>query len=145
MTKFEINVSSLSETEAAGSQIMAHLQFPACVYLNGEMGVGKTTLCKSIIKAFGYAGDVTSPTYNLIQEYPVALGTIYHMDLYRLEDASELAYLAIDDLWSEQSIFLIEWAERGLGYLQVADMEISISKSYGQPHENRQIILQKSN
>ena len=80
MAQLEINAATLSETQAAASQIMAHLSFPMCVYLNGEMGAGKTTLCKSLINAFGYVGEVTSPTYNLIQEYPIAQGVIYHMD-----------------------------------------------------------------
>lgn len=139
MAKLEINVTTLSETQAAASQIMAHLSFPLCVYLNGEMGAGKTTLCKSLINAFGYAGEVTSPTYNLIQEYPIAQGVIFHMDLYRLEDPSELEYLAIDDLWSDRSIFLIEWAERGAMFLQPADAEISIVRLSDGPQNSRQI------
>ena len=144
MTQLEFNVTTLSETQAAASSIVDYLQFPQCVYFKGEMGAGKTTLCKSIIQAFGYVGEVTSPTYNLIQEYPVRQGTIYHMDLYRLEDASELEYLAIDDIWSEKSIFLIEWAERGQGFLQPADVTISISKLVTESHSGRQIVFQKS-
>ena len=142
MTQLEFNVTTLSETQAAASNIVDYLQFPQCVYLKGEMGAGKTTLCKSIIQAFGYVGEVTSPTYNLIQEYPVKQGTIYHMDLYRLEDASELEYLAIDDIWSEKSIFLIEWAERGQGFLQPADVTISINKLVSEPQNGRQIVFQ---
>ena len=143
MTQLEFNVTTLSETQAAASNIIDYLQFPQCVYLKGEMGAGKTTLCKSIIQAFGYVGEVTSPTYNLIQEYPVKQGTIYHMDLYRLEDASELEYLAIDDIWSEKSIFLIEWAERGQGFLQPADVTISINKLVSEPQNRRQIVFQE--
>lgn len=132
---------SLSETEIVGRQIAAQLSFPACVYLQGEMAAGKTTLAKSIINGLGYCGEVTSPTYNLIQEYPVDGGVVYHMDLYRVEQPSELEYLAIADLWNANSLFLVEWAERGLGYLQPADLEIHISKIYRKGQLFRDIIL----
>ena len=90
------------------------------------MGLGKTTLCKSIIESFGYQGVVTSPTYNLIQEYAVDGGIIYHMDLYRLQDPEELAYLGVADLWSSRSLFLVEWPERGDGFLPTATARITI-------------------
>ena len=122
-------------------QLAAKLSFGSCVYLHGSMGAGKTTLTKSIINAFGYIGEVTSPTYNLVQQYEVSQGTIFHMDLYRLEDPSELEYLALEDLWSDTSLFLIEWPERGAGYLQMADAEISIAKEIDQPSAGRSIIL----
>ena len=132
---------SLSETETIGCKLAALLSFPACVYLQGDMAAGKTTLAKSIINSLGYCGEVTSPTYNLIQEYPVNDGVVYHMDLYRMEEPSELEYLAVADLWSANSLFLVEWAERGYGYLQPADLEIHISKIYRQGQLFRDIIL----
>jgi len=143
MLDLEFQVKDLSQLDNVASEIASHVSFPACVYLNGEMGVGKTTLCKSIIKAFGYLGEVTSPTYNLIQEYPVCEGTIYHMDLYRLTDPGELEYLALEDLWSDSSIFLIEWAERGQGCLQHADFEISLRKLFLEKQVIRHIVLKK--
>lgn len=118
---------SLEETASAGEQIAREITFPACVYLNGGMGVGKTTLTKSILRGLGYTGAVTSPTYNLIQEYSVEQGTVYHMDLYRLTDPSELAYLAIEDLWSDQSLFLVEWPQKGVGFLPSANWEVSLN------------------
>lgn len=121
--------NDLAATRRIGEKLAALLPFPACVYLTGQMGAGKTTLSQSIILALGYRGVVTSPTYNLIQEYPVAKGVIYHMDLYRLDDPAELEFLALSDLWGARSLFLIEWPENGLGYLQKPSHEISISKS----------------
>ncbi len=117
---------SEDDTHDVGQKIARHLSFPDCVYLRGEMGAGKTTLCKSLIHAFGYTGEVTSPTYNLVQEYPVANGVIYHMDLYRLDDPEELEFLAIDDLWSQSSIFLIEWPQRAGSGLIPATKSISL-------------------
>ncbi len=120
---------TLDETWSVGHQIGQLLEFPACVYLSGDMGAGKTTLCKSIISSLGYEGEVTSPTYNLIQQYPVVNGMVFHMDLYRLNDPDELEFLGIDDLWSERSLFLIEWHKRGAGRLMRADFEIKIARS----------------
>ena len=97
---------SLEQTDDIGRQIARQLVFPSCIYLHGDMGAGKTTLTKSIIQAFGYQGAVTSTTYNLVHEYPVDQGVIYHMDLYRLEDPCEIAYLAGEDIWSQHSLFL---------------------------------------
>jgi tRNA threonylcarbamoyladenosine biosynthesis protein TsaE len=141
MNQLTFDSHNLLDTGKAGADIASHLTFPACVYLIGEMGAGKTTLTKSIIQAFGYEGEVTSPTYNLIQEYKVEQGTIYHMDLYRLEDPSEIEFLAIEDLWSEHSLFLIEWPERAGKYLRKPSHEIVISKKFDQSEGARNIIL----
>jgi len=121
--------TSLADTHHIGEQIASELTFPSYVYLDASMGAGKTTLTKSIINALGYTGDVTSPTYNLIQEYPVNKGMVYHMDLYRLQDPEELAFLGLEDLWSDNSIFLIEWPQNGHGYLSSASHTITIEKN----------------
>lgn len=138
-TEFQSN--SLAETHEIGRQILNTLTFPCCVYLTGELGAGKTSLCQAIIHAAGYLGAVSSPTYNLIQEYPVSGGTIYHMDLYRLEDPDELEYLAIEDLWSEDSLFLIEWPDKAQGRLYAADLSISIERNESHEGQSRLIKL----
>ena len=140
IVKKEYSSRSLQETQITGEDIAMQLVFPSCVYLVGDMGVGKTTLTKSIIQSFGYTGEVTSPTYNLVQEYKVEKGIVYHMDLYRLEDPSEIEFLALDDLWGNQSLFLIEWPERGLGYLPPNDVEVLISKNMAGVSDARSII-----
>jgi len=133
--------SSLEDTKKIGEKIAGAIAFPSCVYLNADMGQGKTTLCKSIIEALGCKQTVTSPTYNLVQEYNVDAGLVYHMDLYRLEDPSELEYLALPDLWSQQSLFLVEWPEKGHGFLQPATHEITIEQT--QNSSIRSICLKK--
>ena len=140
IVKKEYSARTLQETQAIGADIAMQLVFPSCVHLVGDMGVGKTTLTKSIIQSFGYSGEVTSPTYNLVQEYKVEKGIVYHMDLYRLEDPSEIEFLALDDLWGNQSLFLIEWPERGLGYLPPNDVEVLISKNTAGVSDARSII-----
>lgn len=121
--------SSLDDSSQIARKIASELSFPMCVFFEGDLGSGKTTLIKSIIEYFGYDGTVTSPTYNLIQEYPCQLGTIYHMDLYRVNDPFELEFLALNDLWSDTSLFLIEWPNKGDGFLPTADFVVDISKT----------------
>jgi len=140
--ELSFETASLEQTTEVGSTIASMLSFPCCVYLNGDLGAGKTSLVKSVINSLGYAGDVTSPTYNLIQEYQVEQGMIYHMDLYRLNDPSELEFLGLEDLWSDRSLFLIEWPEKGKGFLQQANVEITIDKMFDSSQSHRNIVLQ---
>ena len=133
---------SLADTDRIGKLIAEHLLKPACVYLEGELGAGKTTLCKSIIQSLGYQGEVTSPTYNLIQEYRVDNGVVYHMDLYRLNSPEELEFLAVEDLWCDKSIFLIEWPSKGGSLLLEATHQVTIVNEL-MTESNKHIILTK--
>ncbi len=139
----EFIVTSLNETAEAARVIAEQLSFPACVYLHGQMGAGKTTLTGSLINAMGYQGAVTSPTYNLIQEYQVDEGIVYHMDLYRLEDPAELEFLALEDLWSDHSMFLIEWPQNGASLLPPATIEIYLETLHDEGVKKRKIMLKK--
>ena len=135
---------SLADTQNAAAEITVLLDFPACVYLHGGLGAGKTTMCQSIIAALGYPGTVTSPTYNLIQEYPLEQGTIYHIDLYRLEEPAELEFLGLTDLIGEQSLFLIEWPRKGEPMLLPATHEITIEKQIDNGVSSREIRFVES-
>ncbi len=132
---------SLAETQVIGVTIAQSLKFPACIYLAGDLGAGKTTLCQTIINELGYSGIVTSPTYNLIQEYRVGEGVVYHMDLYRLQDEQELEYLALADLWSPSSLFLIEWPDKGGRLLPKSTHKIEISNHQNETDSFRKIIF----
>ena len=133
---------SLADTDRIGKRIAQDLIMPACVYLEGELGAGKTTLCKSIIQSLGYQGEVTSPTYNLIQEYVVDNGVVYHMDLYRLNSPEELEFLAVEDLWCDKSIFLIEWPSKGGSLLHEATHQVAIVNEL-MTQSNKHITLTK--
>ncbi len=106
------------------------------VFLQGNLGMGKTTLVRGMMRHFGYEGAVKSPTYTLVEPYyfqPICQGvsqpvtiTVNHFDLYRLMDKEELEYIGIRDYFGQGILNLIEWPDRGEGLLPVADLVISI-------------------
>ena len=130
---------TLQDSADIAVKLAETLTFPCCVYLEGAMGAGKTTMTTYLLKNLGYDGAVTSPTYNLIQEYPVDGGTVYHMDLYRVDDPSELEFLAIEDLWTDDAIFIIEWPNKGKGFLPQANRVLTIAKKVENDTEIREI------
>jgi len=115
--------------EAFGQRLAGCLQNPLIVYLEGELGAGKTTLARGILRGLGYRDKVRSPTYTLVEPYPLARSVLYHLDLYRLAAADELEWLGLRDMLDEAAILLIEWPERGAGSLPAADLRVRIEPS----------------
>ena len=108
-------LTEASETEAFGAALWAALPEKALVFLHGELGAGKTTLIRGLLRAAGYQQTVKSPTYSLVEEYQINNRYIYHFDLYRLKDAEELAWIGMDDYLQQNALCLIEWPEMGFG------------------------------
>lgn len=112
--------------EAVGAAIGRAMQARGVIYLQGDLGAGKTTLSRGLIRAQGHSGAVKSPTFTLVEPYELNGSAIYHFDLYRLLDPEELEFLGVRDYFSPDSLCLVEWPDKGLGVLPSPDMTITI-------------------
>jgi len=128
-----------ADTEALGAKLAAALKAaraasaPAdsdalvVIYLTGDLGAGKTTLARGFLHAIGITEPIRSPTYTLLETYEATDLTVVHLDLYRLRDPDELEPLGLRDLARPSYVWLIEWAERGAGWLPRPDLEVRLA------------------
>ena len=113
--------------ELFGEKLAASLKSGGVVYLDGNLGMGKTTLVRGMLRGLGYSGPVKSPTYTIVEPYELAGIEAFHFDLYRISDAEELEYMGIRDYFKEGALCLIEWAEMGEGVLPKPDLIVHLN------------------
>lgn len=133
----DLFLADADATAALGARLAQHLPAQAVVELHGDLGAGKSTLARALLRALGVTGTIRSPTYTLVEQYPLpAGGMALHLDLYRIGDPGELEFLGLDA--GEIRLWLVEWPERGQGSLPPPDLRIELAVE----HEGRRCRLQ---
>ncbi len=123
MASFDLTDSAY--TDRLGEALARSRPPQAVMYLQGDLGAGKSTLARALLRELGVQGAIRSPTYTLVERYPLADGgEAWHLDLYRIADPEELEYLGLDS--DEVTLWLVEWAERGRGGLPAPDLAVQL-------------------
>lgn len=125
-TRFEIDLVDEVAMLAFGERFAKLSEHPLVVFLHGQLGAGKTTLVRGILRGLGFTGHVKSPTYTLVETYDVERGSVFHFDFYRLHDPDELELMGIQDYFAPNAMCLIEWPDMGRGYLPLPDIDCYI-------------------
>ncbi len=120
-------------TERAGAALARVLEGGTLVTLHGDLGAGKTTLVRGVLRALGWEGPVKSPTYSLVEYYPFSSLYLYHFDFYRFADPSEWETAGLSDCFRDDSACLVEWPERVAGLLPPPDVALALAHLSSQP------------
>jgi tRNA threonylcarbamoyladenosine biosynthesis protein TsaE len=121
----KLHLPDEAATNALGARLALAVAPGLKLYLHGDLGSGKTTLVRGLLRALGYAGRVKSPTYMLVELYTISRLHLYHFDFYRFRDPKEWRDAGLDEYFNEASVCLVEWPEKAAGLLPTADLEIA--------------------
>ena len=113
-------------TEALGAALVPGLLPGRVIHLRGDLGTGKTTVVRGLLRALGYAGRVRSPTYTLVEPYALSRLHFYHFDLYRLKNENEWRESGFQEYFGADSVCAVEWPERAGGLLPRPDLEVRL-------------------
>ncbi|MBE7022759.1 MAG: tRNA (adenosine(37)-N6)-threonylcarbamoyltransferase complex ATPase subunit type 1 TsaE [Ruminococcaceae bacterium] len=138
--KHEYFTAGEAETRAVAERLALSLLPGQTVCLRGELGVGKTVFAKGLCAALGVSEHVSSPTFTLVNEYEGTRGSVYHFDLYRIEDADELFEIGFSEFVGGSGISLIEWPERAEEALPKARLDITITR---EGENGRRILIEE--
>ena len=134
----QIFLKDESQQIALAVRVAKLLKSSFVMLLKGDLGVGKTTFARGFIQASGFDGVVKSPTYTLVEPYPINHGRMcYHFDLYRLADPEELEFTGARDYFNDTDVCLLEWPEKAEGFLPLADWVCEFSHY----NEGRNLII----
>lgn len=126
MHAIELTVPTAVEMERLGSRMAPQMPTLRLAYVRGPLGAGKTTWVRGVLRGLKYDGSVKSPTFTLVEPYVLAGFTLYHFDLYRVNDPGELEFLGLRDYLQGTNLCVIEWPERGDGILPAPDIDVII-------------------
>jgi tRNA threonylcarbamoyladenosine biosynthesis protein TsaE len=117
----------VASTEAAGARLASALRGGMVVAISGELGAGKTTLVRGCLRALGWKGPVKSPTYMLVEQYPLSSLYFFHFDFYRFANPGEWETAGLADCFRDDSVCMVEWPERVAGLLPPSDLQLTLS------------------
>jgi tRNA threonylcarbamoyladenosine biosynthesis protein TsaE len=120
----KLHLPDETATRALGARLARVLKAGMSLYLRGDLGSGKTTLVRGLLRALGYKGRVKSPTYALVELYTISRLDLYHFDFYRFHDPKEWRDAGFNECFNDASVCLVEWPEKAAGLLPDADLDI---------------------
>lgn len=123
-----LSLATEADTLALGQALARVLNQGGTLYLEGDLGAGKTTLARGLIHSLGHSGAVKSPTYTIVEPYALACGPVFHFDLYRLADPDELELMGIRDYFAPGAICIIEWPGQGGDRIPPPDLRLQLEK-----------------
>jgi len=141
MNSYSIFLKNEEEQLRLAAQIAMNTPPGSVIFLDGDLGTGKTTLVRGFLQSLGFTGNVKSPTYTLVEPYIIDKQQIYHFDLYRLASPDELEYAGGRDYFDGRSICLIEWPDKAEGYLPEADLVCQLSYQNEAGSHGRQCVM----
>jgi len=137
----KLHLADPAATAAAGARMATALAGGMIVTLAGDLGSGKTTLVRGCLRALGWAGPVKSPTYTVVEHYPLSSIYLYHFDFYRFADPSEWETAGLADCFRPDAVCLIEWPERVRGLLPPPDLAITLAHPDHADQDGRNCVL----
>jgi tRNA threonylcarbamoyladenosine biosynthesis protein TsaE len=125
--KKTINLPTEHYSEQIARQFAACLEAPAVLTFSGEIGAGKTTFIRAMLRSLGVQSTIKSPTFSLVESYQGTSLQIHHFDLYRIHDETELDYIGFRDYFRNNAVCCIEWPERAMTYLAKPDIQFTLT------------------